>query len=288
MLTTLRQSTIGVLILWLLLCTPTVKAQSATVTNNVWFRTFMVKSDKETGTIFSIDVDDREYWITAKHIITGAKHPPFGTVAAKTATLSILPQSESNKDWNPISFKVIDPGKDVDIIVLAPETSLLGKNTIQSAKVSSAGTMLGGECEFAGFPFGSGWTAKFEKGEMVRMPFVKHCTVSGQITLPQVVWILDGINNEGFSGGPVVVQTGPQQHIIGVISGFRREPIEVVPLSEITSPQSGSTNDSSAQSHPKEAALANTGFFFAYDIECAIEAIKKNPVGPKGNSNQNP
>jgi hypothetical protein len=85
-----------------------------------------------------------------------------------------------------------------------------------------------------------------------------------------------------------VVQTGPQQHIIGVVSGFREEPIEVVPLSEITSPQSGSTNDTSSQSRPKEAALANAGFIFAYDMTCAIEAIKKNPVGPKGNSNQNP
>jgi hypothetical protein len=34
----------------------------------------MVKG-KEIGTIFSIDVDGREYWITAKHILTGARHP---------------------------------------------------------------------------------------------------------------------------------------------------------------------------------------------------------------------
>ena len=284
MLTTLRQSCLSVL--WFLFCTPTVQAQSATVTNNVWLRTFMVKSDKEAGTIFSIDVDEREYWITAKHIVTGAKHPPFGAVEAKTVTLSVLPQSDSNKDWISISFNVIDPGKDVDIIVLAPENSLLGKNPIQSAKVASAGTMFGGECEFVGFPFGSGWTTKFEKSEMIRMPFVKHCTISGQITSPQVVWILDGINNEGFSGGPVVVETGPTQHIIGVISGFRREPIEVVPVSEITpSEPGGAPNNTPAQSHPKEAALANTGFFFAYDMTCAIDAIKKNPIGPKRSAN---
>jgi hypothetical protein len=148
---TLRQSVVSVLIL-LSLHVPTVTAQSATVTNNVWFRTFMVKG-KEIGTIFSIDVDEREYWITAKHILTGAKHPPFGTVEASTVTLGILPQSESDKDWKPISFKVMDPGKDVDIVVLAPESSLLPKNGIQSAKVSSVGTMFGGECEFVGFPF---------------------------------------------------------------------------------------------------------------------------------------
>jgi hypothetical protein len=278
----LRYLAISILVSWVLLCTRTLMAQSATVTGNVWFRTFMVKG-KEIGTIFSIDIDEREYWITAKHLLTGAKHPPFGTVDAKTATLGILSQNESNKEWNAVSFRVIDPGKDVDIIVLAPETSLLGKNTIETAKVSSAGTMFGGECEFVGFPFGSAWTTKFEKSEMIRMPFVKHCTISGEIRSPQVIWILDGINNEGFSGGPVVVDTGPQQHIIGVISGFQREPIEVVPLPDSASPQSGGANDSSAQRRPKEAALANTGFFFAYDMTCAIEAIKKNPIGPKRN-----
>jgi hypothetical protein len=255
---------------WLLFCLPMAKAQSANVTNDVLLRTFMVKSDKESGTIFSIDIDEREYWVTAKHIVTGAKHPPFGTVDSKTVKLNILPQSESNKDWIPITFTVIDPGKDVDIVVLAPEKSLLGKNTIQSVKVASTGTIYGGECEFVGFPFGSSWTGKYEKGEMIRLPFVKHCTISAQIISPQRVWVLDGINNEGFSGGPVVFQTGPSQQIIGVISGFWREPIEVVPLEE---PQ--------GQAHPKEAALANAGFIFAFDMTPAIEAIKKNPVGPK-------
>jgi hypothetical protein len=183
---------------------------------------------------------------------------------------------------------VVDAGKDIDIVVLVPEKSLLGQNAIQTAKVSSVGTMYGGECEFVGFPFGAGWSAKFEKGEMVRMPFVKRCTISGQITSPQNIWVLDGINNVGFSGGPVVFQTGPAQQIIAVISGFMTEPIEVKPLSEITPPQSGATNNPSDQPHPKEAALANTGFFFAYDIAYAIDAIKKNPIGPKRSGTQNP
>src|SRR5258708_10296668 len=255
---------------WLLFCLPMAKAQSGTVTNNVLLRTFIVKSDKESGTIFSIDIDEREYWVTAKHIITGAKHPPFGTIDSKTVKLNILPQSDSTKNWIPITFTVIDPGKDVDIVVLAPEKSLLGKNTIQSARVASSGTMYGGECEFVGFPFGSSWTGMFEKGEMARLPFVKRCTISGLINSPQRVWVLDGINNEGFSGGPVLFQTGPAQQVIGVISGFWREPIEVVPLEE-----------SQGQVHPNEAALANAGFIFAYDLTPAIDAIKKNPVGPK-------
>jgi hypothetical protein len=251
-------------------------AQSATVTNSVLFRTFMVKSDKDGGTIFSIDVDEREYWITAKHILTGANHPPYGTVEAKIVTLSILSQVGERENWIPETFNVIDPGKDVDIVVLAPQKALLDEKIIQSAKVGSANVTFGGECEFAGYPFGSSWTAKFEKDEMVRMPFIKRCTISGQITSPERVWVLDGINNEGFSGGPVVFGTGPSQQIIAVVSGFSREPIEVVP---VVPPNAG-------EAHPREAALANTGFIFAYDLSSALDAIKKNPIGPKRGSKQ--
>lgn len=230
MLTSQRQRVIAVLVFCfsLSLYTPTLMAQSATVTSNVLLRTSMVRSDKDAGTIFSIDVEEREYWITAKHILTGAKHPPHGTVDAKTATLKILSQVGDSENWIPETFNVIDPGKDVDIVVLAPPKALLDEKSIQSAKVGSANVTFGGECEFVGYPFGSAWTAKFEKGEMIHMPFIKRCTVSGQITSPQIIWVLDGINNEGFSGGPVVFQTGPSQQIIAVVSGFRTEPIEVV------------------------------------------------------------
>jgi hypothetical protein len=47
MITAPSKSAVGVLILGFLLFATTTKAQFAIVTNNVWFRTFMVKSDKE-------------------------------------------------------------------------------------------------------------------------------------------------------------------------------------------------------------------------------------------------
>jgi hypothetical protein len=278
MITGLQHAAAIILILSLLFLPP-LKAQSATVTNNVLFRTFMVRSDRDGETIFSIDVDQREYWITAKHILTGAKHPPHGTIDAKTVTLKILSQVGESENWITETFNVIDPGQDVDIAVLAPQKALLDeKNLVQSAKVDSAKVTFGGECEFVGFPFGSAWTTKFEKGEIVHLPFIKRCTICGQITSPQRIWVLDGINNEGFSGGPAVFETGPSQQIFAVISGFRREPIDVValPLPSTGEPQ------------PQAAALANTGFILAYDLTCAIEAIRKNPIGPKRHIEQKP
>jgi hypothetical protein len=231
-----------------------------------------------------VDVDEREYWITAKHIITGAKHPPFGTVDAKTVSLQILPQSNAKKEWVSVKFNVIDPGKDIDIVVLAPEKPLI-VGPILSPRVTSHGTMLGGDCEFVGFPYGNGWATKIRQGEMTRMPFIKHCTISGLINSPAVVWVLDGINNEGFSGGPVVVHTGAAQQIIAVISGFQPEPIEVVPASEGRPNASPAPETPNApESHPREVALANSWLhFLRIDMTSAIDAIKKNPIGPKRN-----
>jgi len=37
-----------------------------------------------------LDVDGREYWITAKHILTGAEHPSYGIVTSKAVSLKIL------------------------------------------------------------------------------------------------------------------------------------------------------------------------------------------------------
>ena len=59
-------------------------AQPAPPTGNILGRVLMVESRYFRGTTFSLDVDGREYWITAKHILTGAKHPPYGSIKSKS------------------------------------------------------------------------------------------------------------------------------------------------------------------------------------------------------------
>lgn len=51
------------------------------------------------------------------------------------------------------------------------------------------------------------------------MPFIKHCTVAG-MDQESKMWILDGINNVGFSGGPVITGTGTNVKFVAVISGY--------------------------------------------------------------------
>lgn len=236
-------------------------------------RTGMVEYNNERGTIFSIDVDGREYWITAKHILTGAKHPPIGSVGKKSVTVHFLDPNSDQEHWVPLTFSVIDPGPDIDIVALAPSYAIL-QNAIPSPSTDFAGVTLGGDCEFLGFPFGGGWRATWEGGKHYWMPYVKHCTVSSLPAGP--IMILDGINNPGFSGGPVLYNTGPNQKIVAVISGYQSEPAEVI---------------TSAASRPKVikppakplqsvAVNVNSGFIIAYTISPVIDAIKKNPIGP--------
>src|ERR1035438_8098356 len=80
--------------------------------------------------------------------------------------------------------------------------------------------MMGGNCQFLGYPYGNGWPVTFDQGTLTWLPYVKHCGVSALPQGDKRFWTLDGINNAGFSGGPVTYLTGPQQQVFAVISGY--------------------------------------------------------------------
>lgn len=252
-------------------------AQSAMPTSNILTRVLMVESQYGRGSVFSIDVDSREYWITAKHILTGAEHPPYGSVTSKAVSLKLLDPGSPGENWIPITFSVIDPGADVDIVVLAPP-QLLVHDQPPSEPADSAGQFLGGDCEFLGFPYGGGWRAKIN-GNSFWMPYVKHCTVSAFTSDDNKFWVLDGINNGGFSGGPVIFRTGPDQKIMAVVSGYILEPTDVISSAHGKAPPNRPRIDTAA-APAKEKVNVNSGFIIAYDIRYAIDAIHANPIGP--------
>jgi len=256
------------------------------------YRTFMIQTSIERGTAFSLDIDNREYWVTAKHLFTGKKTGPAGEFKEKQVVAALLAQSGEESQgqdqrWVSQTFIVIDPGKDIDILILAPTKPLLP--TELSLKARSEGIGLGADCEFLGFPYGGGWKAHMDTGATIWLPYVKHCTVSAMITDGgRRVWVLDGINNEGFSGGPVLFGTGADQNVFAVISGFHQEPLDVLPAPEPGAsntgrippppPLQGQAPDQPKQS--KQIVNANSGFIVAFDIAAAVDAIHSTPVGP--------
>jgi hypothetical protein len=268
-----------VLLAWLALQASAALGQSATPTTNILMRVSMIESRYFRGTTFSVDVDQREYWITAKHIITGVEKPPYGDIKSKSVSLRILDPGAPGELWVPEDFSVIDPGEGIDIVILTAAQPLL-PHPLPSLPTNSGQVNLGGDCEFLGFPYGVGWRATFDPGVSWWMPYVKHCTISA---LPPKegpkIWVLDGINNVGFSGGPVIVRTGADQRIMGVVSGYRMESMDVVAANPDNS-ASESPQTEKLTERPKQIVNVNSGFIIAFDIQYAVDAIEKNPIGP--------
>jgi len=246
-------------------------------TANILSRVTMVESRYGRGSTFSIDVDQREYWITAKHILTGATQPPYGSLTSKLASLNVLNPGFQGDQWLTMNFSVIDTGNDIDIVILAPPEPLL-KNPLPNEPADSGGIFLGGDCEFLGFPYGGGWRVSFDKGQSFWMPFVKHCNVSAMPSLAPRIWVLDGINNPGFSGGPVIFKTGADQRILAVVSGYHTEPAEIVSSAAAKKAPVKKPNEPKKPEHLR--VNVNSGFIIAYDIAYAMDAIKANPIGP--------
>jgi hypothetical protein len=107
-------------------------------------------------------------------------------------------------------------------------------------------------------------------------------------------WTLDGINNSGFSGGPVTYLTGPQQQVFAVVSGYLTEPTDVVtsPLPKPPAPPKSPAPRKLSQAKTKkedgktkQLVNVNSGFIIAFDIQYVIDAIHKSPIGPLRNSN---
>jgi hypothetical protein len=254
-------------------------AQSPQPTNNVITRILMIASSVERGTAFSLDVDNREYWITAKHILTGATHPPYGSYKKKSETLFLMNPGGEGEQWIPVEFSVIDPGEDIDVVVLAPKELIL-KNPLPSANIDTSGVSFGGDCEFLGFPNARGWrTTIAGSSGSYWLPFVKHCTVSAFTEDGKRVYILDGIANKGFSGGPVIYKTGLDQRIIAVVSGYQTEPADAAFSLPIDS-KNGQPPPVGPQKPITGTVDVNSGFIVAYSINYAKDAIKKNPIGP--------
>ena len=92
---------------------------------NALSRTLRIKTQFGTGTIFNIDVNGREYWVTAKHILTGAKGKPFGHIDQQTVQVEMLNPGGEGLQWLPVKFTVLQPVEDVDIVALVPANLLL-------------------------------------------------------------------------------------------------------------------------------------------------------------------
>jgi hypothetical protein len=126
--------------------------------------------------------------------------------------------------------------------------------------LTNQGLVLSQDVYFLGYPYGLETRAG-----PISLPFVKKAIASASTkdTEGLPMWYLDGFNNGGFSGGPVVFNRPgtADWHVFAVVRGYPSELLEVK--------VNPNDDDEPAMGYVK----ANTGIILAYDIDNAIRDI---------------
>jgi len=225
--------------------------EACLITSNILQRTFSIKHAEGTGTCFTIDVGDRQYLLTAQHVVEGL-----------VAGTDILIQHAQEWKRCPISDVWFAPGG-ADMAVISPRVQL--SPALELDVSGSGGFSVSQEVYFLGFPYGY-YTEAGNLNNDYPIPFVKRGIISGftkESNGHQVIFV-DGHNNPGFSGGPLVTtSTTHRQNLIGVISGYEstEEPI-------LLNGQPTGLN-----------YTYNTGLVIAYGLELALNHIRANQSG---------
>jgi len=219
-------------------------------------RTVMIRTATEQGTAFALDYEGHLYFVTARHMVTGLPkdHPSF--------------QIRRMGQWQPeTALKILFPKSDeVDIAVFKTDSVVQTPYMIQPMENDPGkGFTMGQLVWFLGYPFFEGLgTHTTLNGNPVELPFIKRATLSASDgSNPDAVLLyLDGFNNEGFSGGPILFWSfGDRKYkIAGVVRGYRQTNAKTI--------INGQAVDT--------PLLVNSGIMMGYSIEHAIDAIKKD------------
>jgi hypothetical protein len=264
------------------------------VTANVFERVLNVRVNagtprEGTATAFTIDVDGREYLITAKHVVAGLKDDD---------KIDIY----QNDAWTSFPVKIFRCDDPIDIAVLVPPFQLTVNFDLPFDRTNF---FFGQEAYFLGFPYGIQSPGKGVNGPYP-LAIIKRGTISGTHPIDPskkaAMILLDGYNNPGFSGGPIVYRDLNQSTVVlkllGVVSGFIPE---VVPAMEKHAIQSPASAGEAAKEQPWRIrenldgsyfdyvdngtyVSLNTGIVQGFVIDPAIDLIRKHPIGPEAKS----
>lgn len=121
---------------------------------------------------------------------------------------------------------------------------------------------MGQQVWFLSYPFAD--TALTSRAQDEIFPFIKRGIISainGSKTSGVVLYI-DGFNNPGFSGGPIIYWEFKKRayRVLGVVMGYRSETAQVV--------VNGKRVDSNV--------LVNSGILIGYSIVHAVEALENS------------
>jgi hypothetical protein len=228
-----------------------------------------------------MEVDDRQYLVTAKHVVA--------TLEGPEATVKLCENRKSCSDVPVTIIRCPDP---IDIAVLIPKKQLTEAYPL---KPELKGAVFGQDMFFLGYPLIGKTLGTYTAEEAVA--FIRKATFAAQEREGGATWLLlDGRNNGGFSGGPVVYKDLSTSEntfkIAAVISGLMSEYVEVVDPVTIDAAQvtaeDKALNRVVTGADGKIRRLVGTGRFvpqntdvvIAYAIDHAVDLI--NSSGLKG------
>lgn len=259
----------------------------AQVTSNVLMRVLEIRvggTTGITGTAFTLDVDGHEYLITAKHVVENLKVKDLIEIGVRT------------DQWDRIDVTVYRCDGDADIAVLIPPRQLTVNHPLEP--ISDDQVFVGQDMYFVGFPFGASSFAITAfahrlNGEYL-VPIIKKGVYSGKFEEKDKapVILLDGYNNHGFSGAPIVYRNLNRpnevtQYIFGVVSGFVPElapvvePDRIKEGEDISKVESWRLNSGKILRDTGQFVPLNGGVVRGYSIKYAIDLIRQHPDGPK-------
>jgi Trypsin-like peptidase domain len=252
---------------------------TAQITGNVFLRVRMIRpiGSNTFGTGFTLEVDGRQYLITAKHVVASLKEED--TI-----------QLNKGNQWDSVKVRVFRCDDPIDIAILIPPKQLTRAFPLEATIGSLTYAQ---DMYFAGFPYGI-----FTHMTTSPLPFVKKAIWSAISTDKNGVsrLFLDGYNNPGFSGGPIVYEDIYQRDVVfklaGVIAGFRFDRTPVQKPEEITREQIIPKDLVEQRIIEKNGRLFrlndtddlvnfNTGIVIGYNVSHALDLIRKHPLGPK-------
>lgn len=220
-------------------------------------KTFFIKYWNKTGTLFAYERYGRQYLISAKHIFSE-------NFDVKRLYI------RRNNEWEKIKVEVVGmPEQEaVDVIVFKTNKII---NPSDSFLSPPPPIELGHSAEtfFVGYPLGYSINGT-KNNNGLPVGFIKKACVAGVIGESETrTLLLDGINNMGFSGGPVITydindpSNVGKQWVVGVISGYQTVKGTVY----------------EGQQETNLYVNENTGLISCVPIDVAIRIIDANPIG---------
>lgn len=175
-------------------------------------RTFNIRKDSSTGTCFLIQEKEKNYWVTAKHVLGKVSNKQKVSFHILQDTNWLLATGTVLVHTNPL----------IDIAVVVPDDT----STTNAIKLNQVQMILGDEGFFLGFPFGMKTRDNSNINKGFPFALIKKCVFSGGYTEKGIqMMFFDGNNNPGFSGGPVFYKNrldanDRRLYLVAVVSAY--------------------------------------------------------------------